>query len=218
MKRITLTFDNGPHLTGTPYILDVLAGRKLQATFFVVAEKLKQPSLMALAAQAKLQGHRIANHTMTHGVSLGRRNEAGAVQVEIGDAQALLDGLADERLFRPNGEKGKLGEHLLSEDAVDYLVANRFSAVSWNCVPQDWVAPFDGWLDRAAQVMRHQGWTLLVLHDHCTEAMQHLGGFLDGLIANGYEFSQEFPPDSLLINHGQKTDALVGQYTPRTSG
>ena len=218
MKRITLTFDNGPHLTGTPYILDVLAERALKATFFVVAEKLRQPPLRALAAQAKLQGHRIANHTMTHGVSLGRRSEAGVAQAEIGDAQALLDGLAEERLFRPSGEKGQLGEHLLSEDAVDYLVANRFTAVSWNCVPQDWVPPSDGWLARAAQVMQLQDWSLFVLHDHCTEAMRHLGAFLDGLIAAGYEFSQDFPPDSLLIDRGHKTGALTGRYTPRTGG
>ena len=141
MKRVTLTFDNGPHLTGTPHVLAMLAQRSLKATFFLVAERLQQPELRSLAENAKAQGHRIANHTMTHGVPLGRRHEAGVAQKEIADAQMLLGNLAEELIFRPNGDKGQLGEHLLSVDAVDYLIAKKYTAVTWNCVPQDWILP-----------------------------------------------------------------------------
>jgi len=38
MKRVTLTFDNGPHAQGTPQLLDVLARRSLKATFMLVGE------------------------------------------------------------------------------------------------------------------------------------------------------------------------------------
>ncbi len=213
MKRVTLTFDNGPHLTGTPHVLEVLAQRSLQATFFLVAERLQQPELRALAESAKAQGHRIANHTMTHGVPLGRRHEEGVVQREIADAQTMLGTLTDQLIFRPNGDKGQLGDHLLSIEAVDYLVANKFTAVTWNCVPQDWVPPATAWMDRAADTMQGQDWTLLVLHDHCIEAMQHLGQFLDRLISQGYEFSQDFPEECILIDAGVMRAPLAAAFT-----
>ena len=124
MKRITLTFDNGPHLDGTPHLLETLAARSLKATFFVVGEKLRHAELRELAVRAKARGHRIANHTHTHGVPLGRRPGKHVAEEEIGQAQQLLEGLAIEKLFRPNGDKGRLGEHMLSEDAVSYLEAH----------------------------------------------------------------------------------------------
>ena len=127
----------------------------------------------------------------------------------------LLGNLAEELIFRPNGDKGQLGEHLLSVDAVDYLIAKKYTAVTWNCVPQDWILPATAWMDRAADIMRLQDWTLLVLHDHCIEAMQHLGMFLDLLISQGYEFCQDFPEDCILIDSGVKCAPLAAAYKPK---
>ena len=215
MKRVTLTFDNGPHPQGTPQLLQVLADRSLKATFFLVAQNLRDPSLRELAAQVRAEGHRIGNHTLTHGAPLGRRPGRDVAEAEIGQAQALLEGLATAKLFRPSGDKGELGEHMLSEDAVAYFEANAFTAVSWNCVPQDWVPPAGSWVARAEAIMERQDWTAIVLHDHrLAGSMQHLEGFLDRLIAQGCEFTLEFPPECVLIDQGRRTPALQGRYTP----
>ena len=216
MKRVTLTFDNGPHAQGTPQLLDVLARRSLKGTFMLVGEYLRDPELRKLARQIRAEGHAIGNHTLTHGVPLGKRPGRDVAEREIGETQRLLGELATGRLFRPNGDKGRLGEHMLSEDAVDYLCANRYTAISWNCVPEDWVMPADAWVARARDTMKTQEWTLLVLHDYCAEsAMKHVGPFLDRLIAEGYEFSMQFPPECVLIQDGVRTPALEGMYTPR---
>jgi peptidoglycan-N-acetylglucosamine deacetylase len=219
MKRVTLTFDNGPHAQGTPLLLDVLARRSLKATFMLVGEYLRDPALRKVAEQTRGEGHTIGNHTLTHGVALGRRPGRKIAESEIGETQELLGELATGRLFRPNGEKGKIGPHMLSEDAVDYLCAHRYTAISWNCVPQDWVPPADAWVARALDTMQTQDWTLLVLHDYCVEsAMKHVGPFLDRLAADGYEFSMEFPPDCVMIKEGVRTPALQGMFTPRDNG
>jgi peptidoglycan-N-acetylglucosamine deacetylase len=216
MKRVTLTFDNGPHAQGTPQLLDVLARRSLKATFMLVGEYLRDPALRKVAQQVHVAGHRIGNHTLTHGVALGRRPGRKIAESEIGETQELLGELATGRLFRPNGEKGNLGPHMLSEDAVDYLCEHRYTAISWNCVPQDWVMPADAWVARALDTMKTQDWTLLVLHDYCVEsAMKHVGPFLDRLADDGYEFSMEFPPQCLMIKKGVRTPALEGMFTPR---
>ncbi|HSV36223.1 MAG TPA: polysaccharide deacetylase family protein [Ramlibacter sp.] len=215
MKRITLTFDNGPHLEGTPHLLQVLADRSLTATFFLVGDNLRDPALRELAVQIRAAGHRIANHTMTHGVALGRRPGIDVAEAEIGDAQALLGELATSKLFRPSGDRGQLGPHLLSEDAVNYLQAHGFTAVSWNCVPQDWIGAPGAWVQRAEAIMRTQDWSAIVLHDHCLAgSMQYLEGFLDRVAALGYGFTQDFPPECLLIDNGRRTAALEGSYTP----
>ena len=130
MKRITLTFDNGPHLSGTPHILETLAARSLKATFCLVGERLREPALRALALRAKAEGHRIANHTMTHGAPLGRRSGEHVPEEEIGAAQAMLGDLAERRLFRPNDDEGLLSEFVLSEAAVDYLALHRYTVIS----------------------------------------------------------------------------------------
>jgi peptidoglycan/xylan/chitin deacetylase (PgdA/CDA1 family) len=216
MKRVTLTFDNGPHAQGTPHLLDVLARRSLKATFMLVGEYLRDPELRKLAQRIRDEGHAIGNHTLTHGVPLGKRPGRDVAEREIGETQRLLGELATGRLFRPNGDKGRLGEHMLSEDAVDYLCAHRYTAISWNCVPEDWVMPADAWVARAQDTMKTQEWTLLVLHDYCAEsAMKHVGPFLDRLIAEDYEFSMQFPPECVLVQDGARTPALQGMYTPR---
>ena len=217
MKRVTLTFDNGPHAQGTPKLLELLARRSLKATFMLVGQYLREPGLRRLAEQTRGEGHAIGHHTLTHGVPLGKRPGREAAEREIGETQQLLGELATGKLFRPNGEGGRLGPHMLSEDAVDYLCANGYTAVSWNCVPGDWVMPADAWLARAVDTMKTQEWTLLVLHDYCVESsMRHVGPFLDRLIGEGYEFSMEFPPGCVMIKDGARTPALEGMYTPRT--
>src|SRR3954447_11542985 len=98
-RRVTLTFDNGPTPGVTEPVLDVLDGRGLKATFFVVGERVARPEGRALAERAHAAGHWIGNHTMTHRVQFGCATDA-AVDREIDDAQAALDGLAHpDRLF-----------------------------------------------------------------------------------------------------------------------
>ena len=71
MKRVTLSFDNGPSGAVTPGVLDCLAARGIAATFFVSAKDILDEAQRALVRRAKDAGHRIGNHTSTHSVILG---------------------------------------------------------------------------------------------------------------------------------------------------
>ncbi|HEX4539449.1 MAG TPA: polysaccharide deacetylase family protein [Acidimicrobiales bacterium] len=199
MPRLTLTFDNGPHPETTEAVLRVLDERQVRATFFVVGDELARPGGRASAERARASGHWIGNHSMTHRVPLG---EGGQVEEEIGAAQELLGDLSHpDRLFRPFGGGGHLGPHLLSPTALDYLVQHRYTLALWNCVPRDWEDP-TGWAERARQDVANQEWTVLVLHDLPTGAMEHLGGFIDGELAAGVEIVQELPEECLPIRRG----------------
>ena len=182
-KRLTLSFDNGPFEDTTPGVLDTLAARGLPASFFVCGKDLRDPRRRALVERARDAGHRIGNHTLTHTVELGATDDVEAPQREIGDAQELLGALAaPERWFRPYGAGGVLGPRLLSHGAVQYLCDGSYSCVLWNSVPRDWENP-EGWPAHALADVARLDWTLLVLHDIPTGAMQALPRFLDELAA-----------------------------------
>ena len=70
--KIALTFDDGPHPSSTPVLLDGLAGRNVKVTFFVIGENVvKYPKVVSREAE---EGHIIGNHTYSH-VDLGKKTE-----------------------------------------------------------------------------------------------------------------------------------------------
>ena len=213
MFDLTLTFDNGPTAETTPEVLDLLAARGIKATFFVVGQRLAEPGALDLARRARAEGHRIGNHTWSHGAPLGVREEPDLVARELERTQALIDDLADGgRLFRPNGGGGIIDTRLLRPDVVDYLERGGFTCVLWNSVPRDWVE-IDGWVETALDHCRSQPWTLMVLHDLPTGAMRHLPGFLDRVAEAGGRIRQDFPPDCTPIVDGRAAMPLEPYVT-----
>ena len=203
MFDLTLTFDNGPEPGVTPRVLDTLRERRIKTTFFVIGEKLGDPERRGLAARAHDEGHWIGNHTFTHTVPLGQQRDPEAAQHEIGRTQDAIGDLAHtQRWFRPFGGGGNLDERLLKPSVVDYLTRNKLSCVLWNAIPRDWDDP-DGWADRAIEQCRSQPWSLMVLHDLPSGAMDHLEHFIDRVQASGARFHQEFPPDCVPIRAGE---------------
>jgi peptidoglycan/xylan/chitin deacetylase (PgdA/CDA1 family) len=202
MPRLTLTFDNGPHPPTTEKVLDTLHEREVRATFFVVGDELARPGGREIAEAARAAGHWIGNHSMTHRVPLGESGRSDDVAEEIGAAQDLLGDLShSDRLFRPFGGGGHLGPHLLSPAALRYLVDHRYTLALWNSVPRDWEDPA-GWVERAEQDVAAKEWTVLVLHDLPTGAMDHLAGFVDRVLAAGVEIVQDLPDECAPVRRG----------------
>lgn len=199
---VTLSFDNGPEPEVTPHVLDVLRRHGILASFFVIGGKLADPARHALAARAHAEGHWIGNHTFSHGVPLGERQDAGHAAAEIGATEALIGPLAHaDRLFRPVGGGGRLGPHLLSAAARDHLAAQRHTVVLWSAVPGDWRDP-DGWPAVALAQCLAQAEPLLVLHDLPGGAMRHLDSFLHRLAESGARFRQDFPASCVAMRRG----------------
>lgn len=212
MKRLTLTFDNGPCPAGTDRILEVLAERSIASTFFVVGERLLEPEGLRCAERAKSEGHWIGNHTLTHTQPLGLSKDPEYVKKEIGEAEELIGPLASSpRLFRPHG-LGEAGPHLLSPFAVEYLAEHKYTIFGWNCVPRDWISPHVHWVDLALEQIRDQDWTVLVLHDRWLGSIiDTLGRFLDELQAQQVEIVQDFPAECTLMVAGAATP-LINRY------
>ena len=202
MRRVTLTFDNGPTPEATPQVLDCLARNDVRATFFVIGRKACSPEGKALVGRASGEGHWIGNHTFTHTTPLGELDREAALEEFDRADQALAWLRQPQRLFRPYGRAGRLGQHLLHPAIVERLQAERYTCVLWNCVPGDWRDP-EGWVTRAAADCGSHAWSLVVLHDLPSGAMAHLERFIRILKDEGADLTQEFPPECIPIAEGE---------------
>jgi peptidoglycan/xylan/chitin deacetylase (PgdA/CDA1 family) len=202
VRRVTLTFDNGPEPRVTPQVLDSLARHDAKAAFFVLGKKLLEPANLAIAKRARAEGHWIGNHTFSHAVRLGKLNRASALEEFDKTEQALAWLAQPVRLFRPPGGGGELGPSLLHPAVVERLQEGGYNCVLWNSVPGDWHDP-QGWPERALKDCATRDWSLVVLHDLPTGAMAHLDSFLLRLREEGFEMTQEFPPECIPIVNGR---------------
>lgn len=64
-NTFTLTFDDGPHATHTPKLLDVLKKHNVKATFFILTTKVSESSI-PLLKRILDEGHILANHGPSH--------------------------------------------------------------------------------------------------------------------------------------------------------
>jgi len=210
--KVTLTFDNGPWPGVTEPVLDTLGEYGVRATFFVVGKQLRRAR--ALTERAAAEGHWIGNHTMTHSVPLGDGADPVA---EIDATQELLGLLTHPaRWFRPFGRGGVLDEHLFSAASVAHLERGGYSCVLWNSVPRDWEDP-DAWIELALGDVAANDWTVVVLHDLPTGAMDRLPRFLDALDARHAEIVQDFPDSVVPIRAGRVTGDLARLVSPAAS-
>ena len=128
-KEIVLTIDDGPHPTTTPKILAILKKQNVNATFFLVASKVKQ--YPHLAKKIITEGHSIGNHTYLHDKISTISNE------ELLNDIALSQIIFYENInqlpiyFRPPYGK-------LSQQNIQFLKSHFKHVVKWSIDPQEW--------------------------------------------------------------------------------
>jgi peptidoglycan-N-acetylglucosamine deacetylase len=138
-RSVALTFDDGPHATWTPQVLDLLAEHGVRATFFVVGARGEQhPDLLR---RVVADGHVIANHTQTH--PTGDRNfdelpRADRVR-EMEVASAVIDGATS---VRPCFFRGPGGRH---DTTLTRQLANErgMTVTDWSMSASDAFQPVE---------------------------------------------------------------------------
>jgi peptidoglycan-N-acetylglucosamine deacetylase len=90
-KRLALTFDDGPNLTNTPQVLDILARHNAKATFFVNGKNLSSQASKSLVQRVQAAGHFVGNHSQNH-LNLATVS-ATTLKSEIEKTHTILTGL-----------------------------------------------------------------------------------------------------------------------------
>ncbi len=214
MKKLTLTFDNGPDPAVTPRVLDSLRRHGIKSTFFCVGTRLAVPGALDATAMAARDGHRIGNHTFSHSPPLGLRPPSDTlVRDEIVRVQDMLGSLpGGDRLFRPSGGGGNIDKRLMTPACVDYLAAEGFTVVLWHSVPGDLQGK--DWVAVAREHIAERDWTLMVLHDVAGGCVERLDEFLDWVADQGIEVTQELPAECLPMVDGRAVEDMSQFTTP----
>jgi peptidoglycan/xylan/chitin deacetylase (PgdA/CDA1 family) len=126
-----LTFDDGPHPQGTPAVLTSLAQAGVQATFFLVGERVQREP--ALVREILLAGHEIGLHCHRHRNLL--RLAPWQVGEDIARAQAAIEDAADRgvRLYRPP-------YGVLNASALRLARSHGWRTLLWSHWGRDWDA------------------------------------------------------------------------------
>jgi len=176
---IAMTFDDGPHPTNTPRLLDILKRRNIRATFFVVGTNARRyPAIMR---RIVAEGHEVGNHTVNHPHITKISQERVAAEVS-GCAEAIFTSCGVRpRIFRPPGGFINNRLKIWLNDTYGY------STIMWAVDPQDWKRP--GSAVVASRIINNTSAGAIVLaHDIHAPTITAMPRALDGLLAKGLRF------------------------------
>lgn len=132
-NNIALTFDDGPHATLTPLLLDALKEKDAKATFFVMGVKvLKHRTVLE---RAVAEGHEIANHVWNHPVLTSITFDSVYDQLlRTNDAIKSVLNIVPTTMRPPYGNtNAKLNSYIQEK--------GNMSVIMWSLDTLDWKRP-----------------------------------------------------------------------------
>jgi peptidoglycan/xylan/chitin deacetylase (PgdA/CDA1 family) len=130
LKKIALTFDDGPYGTPTTQILAILKKEKVHATFFVMGMNVeKYPDIARAIVKA---GNLIGNHTYDHPKNLAT-DSLKAIDVELSKAENAITVATGKRPLWFRAPYGRTSPKMIKE-----VKSQGYKLVSWTVDPQDW--------------------------------------------------------------------------------
>lgn len=182
---VYLTFDDGPHPTWTPRVLEVLARHGAKATFFVLRQSVE--AYPALAARLVAEGHDAENHTFDH-ASLDKVDRETFI-AEVRDTDDAIHAAAGEEADPIACLRPPYGAYDAQTSALAAELGKRLTL--WNVDPQDWRRP--GAEQIAAHLLAHaRPGAILLMHDgggERSQTVEALDTVLRELTARGYTFA-----------------------------
>ena len=180
-KQIALTFDDGPHPSLTPQILQILAKYHVSATFFMVGQNvINYPQAAREVINA---GHEVGNHTFTH-PHIATLGDASIME-EIGRCEDALEELCEYRphlLRTPEGAMSASLERCLAGE--DYIL------VLWSLDTRDWDNKSTAGIVQAVLDNVKSG-DIILMHDYISyhsKTPEALDVIIPALLSQGYEF------------------------------
>lgn len=178
-KVLAMTFDDGPHPSLTPKLLDILKERNIKCTFFVIGKNAKAyPNIIR---RMIAEGHEVANHTWTH-CSLTSRSDA-QIRTELQQSEDALVAAANYRphLIRPpyGAINTRIKQFMFSEFG--------YSTIMWSVDPQDWRRPGVSVVTSRLVSGARPG-AIMLAHDIHPPTIQAMPSMFDQLLAKGYQF------------------------------
>ncbi len=175
-KEIAITFDDGPHPTITPEVIQLLDKHHIKATFFCIGKRINKYSNIVRTTHEK--GHIIGNHSYSHSnffdlfSSIKMTHELNQTQNSIYHAIGKMP-----NLFRPPfGVTNPLLKIALNN--------TKLTSIGWSVRSYDTNRNTGRIISRLKR-KTHPG-AIILLHDTREKILPILSEFLPWLKQNGY--------------------------------
>lgn len=175
VKAVYLTFDDGPVLGITPWVLDLLDNYGIKATFFLVGDNVrKHPEEFRMILE---RGHRVGNHTYNH--IRGFEYKAAEYLANADKANELIR----SDLFRP--PHGYMGMKQY------YALRDKYKVAMWDLVTRDYSKHLNGpqVFSKLKKYVRNG--SIITFHDSLkaeNNLKYALPRSIEYLLEQGYEF------------------------------
>ena len=177
-KYVALTFDDGPHPSLTPKVLDILQRHGAKGTFFMLGQNADR--YKSVVARAASEGHELGVHTWSH-IKMNSSSRA-KVDSEISRTQKVIaaaSGISPRVMRPPYGATNKT--------LIDHMY-NRYGMASilWDVDTLDWRKPGVEKVINTAVNKATPG-SIILVHDIHASTVAALEGIVTGLKARGFQ-------------------------------
>jgi peptidoglycan-N-acetylglucosamine deacetylase len=178
-QYIAMTFDDGPHKTNTPRLLDMLKERHIHATFFMVGENVAE--YPEIVKRVLAEGHEIGNHSWSH-PQLSVMNDA-SVRDQLQKTQDAIKkacGLTPKLLRPPYGAFTARQRNWAHGEW-------GFTCILWDVDPEDWKYRNAEHVKKEILKAAVSG-SIVLSHDIHKTTVDAMPEVLDTLAARGLKF------------------------------
>ena len=180
-NTVYLTFDDGPEITTTPWLLKFLKEENIKAVFFCIGKNIK--ALPDLTRQIVSEGHILANHSYAHHNGWKTDDETYIESIE--ETDTLIQSFSEsQKIFRPPYGRIKPAQ-IKKIQKLDYKI------VIWSVMGGDFSKNLD--VNHAIEYLSNKirSGDIIVLHDSI-KAFDNLKKILPPVVTNlkakGFEF------------------------------
>ena len=175
IRKIAITFDDGPHPSYTAQLLDGLKERGIHATFFVTGEHAEaNPEIIKRMQE---EGHLIGNHTYSH-IQLTEKNRE-IFREELIRTNEIIEEITGEEVQYVRPPYGSWDKSFEKE-------LNMFP-VLWNVDPLDWCSKNVACITKKI-VSKAEENDIILMHDYYETSVTAALRAIDELMEEGYTF------------------------------
>ncbi|MGV3532824.1 MAG: polysaccharide deacetylase family protein, partial [Chthoniobacteraceae bacterium] len=177
-KYIAMTYDDGPHATLTPRLLDMLKERGIKATFFVVGKNVAE--YPKIAKRIVDEGHEIASHSWSHPL-LSKMSDA-SVRDQLERTHAAIEKATGVKTTILRPPYGGFTERQRRWAHGEF----GYKTILWDLDPLDWKVRNANHVEREILKGTRSG-SIILTHDIHKSTVDAMPGTLDALLARGFK-------------------------------
>lgn len=176
---VAMTFDDGPHPSLTPQLLDMLLARGIRATFYVIGRNAaRYPQILQ---RMVAEGHEIGNHTWSHPSLHGHSDTSVLSQVDRTN-RAVYDAVG-----RPPVTMRPPYGNLYDRQRLMLFETRGMPTILWSVDTLDWQRPGSSVIAQRIVGNSHTG-AVILAHDIHSATVRAMPSAFDGVTGRGFRF------------------------------